>query len=400
MIVLDLDTYDEPQAIFETLNAHGTPLLPADLIKNWLLWEAGKQGQDATTLYSANWAQFDKGHEYWRKVVGTGHAARPRVDTYLQNWLTLETGETISAKHIYDKFLAHVASQAGQSEHQRIDLPFLMDKLKSDAARYRVIDESDLPGEVGERIRRLNRLDYVVFRPFLIGLLRHIDAEPQLVADCVAALESFLVRRMVCGEQTRAYGKLAVDLVVALRAAGDWATKRSAVIDVLNETGWPDDERFKHFWLKSRFYRWFRQARVLTLLQAMELKLQADAVKSEKLVIDVEGLTIEHVMPQTWQTHWPLPDGTDPMTRDALVQNIGNLTLVNDRLNPSLSNGPWSSGTNPKRHQLGQHSKLELNRHLLELAGETWDDDSIVVRAEQLFDVAKSVWPSAATLEN
>ena len=31
---------DEPQAIFETLNAHGTPLLPADLIKNWLLWEA------------------------------------------------------------------------------------------------------------------------------------------------------------------------------------------------------------------------------------------------------------------------------------------------------------------------------------------------------------------------
>ena len=28
MIVLDLDNTDEPQAIFETLNAHGTPLLP------------------------------------------------------------------------------------------------------------------------------------------------------------------------------------------------------------------------------------------------------------------------------------------------------------------------------------------------------------------------------------
>ena len=37
LIVLDLEEIDEPQAIFETLNAHGTPLLPADLIKNWLL---------------------------------------------------------------------------------------------------------------------------------------------------------------------------------------------------------------------------------------------------------------------------------------------------------------------------------------------------------------------------
>ena len=43
LIVLDLDQGDEPQAIFETLNAHGTPLLPTDLIKNWLLWEAARR---------------------------------------------------------------------------------------------------------------------------------------------------------------------------------------------------------------------------------------------------------------------------------------------------------------------------------------------------------------------
>jgi uncharacterized protein with ParB-like and HNH nuclease domain len=46
LIVLDLDESDEPQAIFETLNALGTPLLPADLIKNWLLWEAADQSLD------------------------------------------------------------------------------------------------------------------------------------------------------------------------------------------------------------------------------------------------------------------------------------------------------------------------------------------------------------------
>jgi len=46
LIVLDLEDTDEPQAIFETLNAHGTPLLPADLIKNWLLWQAQQQMRD------------------------------------------------------------------------------------------------------------------------------------------------------------------------------------------------------------------------------------------------------------------------------------------------------------------------------------------------------------------
>ena len=34
LVVIDLSTDDDPQAIFETLNARGTPLTPADLIKN------------------------------------------------------------------------------------------------------------------------------------------------------------------------------------------------------------------------------------------------------------------------------------------------------------------------------------------------------------------------------
>ncbi|MDB5541788.1 MAG: hypothetical protein JWQ89_3515 [Devosia sp.] len=52
LIVLDLDESDEPQAIFETLNAHGTPLLPADLMKNWLLWQFARRGHDAEQPYT------------------------------------------------------------------------------------------------------------------------------------------------------------------------------------------------------------------------------------------------------------------------------------------------------------------------------------------------------------
>lgn len=397
MIVLDLDPYDEPQAIFETLNAHGTPLLPADLIKNWLLWEAGKQSLDANSLYSAHWSTFDSDHHYWRKIVGAGHAARPRVDTFLQNWLTLETRETISGKHLYDRFLAHAAARASETSDGKLDLPTFMTAIQADSQRYRQIDEATLEGEVGHRIRRLNRLDYIVFRPALIGLMRYGDANPAVLLDGVRAIESYLVRRMVCGEQTRAYGKVAVDLVSALEGQTEDGARIRAMLNVLAESGWPNDERFSHFWRKSRFYGWFRKARVLTILQAIELAYQGKVPKAEKISVDVEGLTIEHIMPQSWQARWPLPDGGDPMARDALVQNIGNLTLVTQSLNPALSNYHWAELPNSKQSQLKQHSKLELNARLLVHADDQWNDAKIGERADQLFEVAKEIWPPSET---
>jgi hypothetical protein len=400
MIVLDLDHYDEPQAIFETLNAHGTPLLPADLIKNWLLWEAGKAELDATDLYSQFWAPFDSEHVYWRKIVGTGHAARPRVDTFLQNWLTLETAEAVSVKHLYDRFLAYANGLAKAQPSGQLDLPALMKAIAADADRYRRIDEASGGAAIDTRLSRLNRLDYVVFRPVLIGILRHSDAHPDEVQPAIAAIESFLVRRMVCGEQTRGYGNLAVSLVQAMNSPPDGLSPIQAMIESLQTAGWPDDDRFRHQWLRTRFYKWFRVARVLTILQAIEQEMQRAAVKSEKLLVDVNALTIEHIMPQAWQANWPLGDGDTALDRDARVQNIGNLTLVTDRLNPALSNAPWSGAPNPKGEQLAAHSKLEMNKLLLAQAGDQWTDAMIAERADKLFEFARTIWPSASVLKH
>jgi uncharacterized protein with ParB-like and HNH nuclease domain len=44
MVVIDLQTTDDANVIFETLNARGTPLLASDLIKNSVLHSAGESG--------------------------------------------------------------------------------------------------------------------------------------------------------------------------------------------------------------------------------------------------------------------------------------------------------------------------------------------------------------------
>ena len=75
--------------------------------------------------------------------------------------------------------------------------------------------------------------------------------------------------------------------------------------------------------------------------------------------------------------------------RDRLIHSIGNLTLVNNRLNPALSNAPWEE----KRVTLNEHTTLFLNKNLTDEAPEKWDESAIAKRAKRLFQAAARVWP-------
>lgn len=403
LIVLDLDKSDEPQAIFETLNAHGTPLLPADLIKNWLLWQAGKQQLDPAELYESYWSEFDREHAYWRKHVGTGHAARPRVDTFLQNWLTVATGELIPVKHLYERFLAHANAIATPSETHLLDVRPLMAEIAEYASYYGRLDAPDGHSSFDAVLRRLNRLDFVVFRPVLMALLNRQNGGTDDAERGARALESYLVRRMVGNLQTRGYATLALELVRTVSNAPSDLPAAPALIEALDASpgDWPDDEIFRGNWRTGRFYGWFRRERVAMILQAIEERYQSSGGKSEPLLpFDYAKLQIEHIMPQSWAANWPLHDGYSALERDTFVQNIGNLTLVSRKLNPTLSNSAWyeEGSTTCKKAQLAKHSSLQLNQNLLnEYPGE-WDEESIRDRADALFQEAKAIWMSSKEL--
>lgn len=395
IIVLDLDASDEPQAIFETLNAHGTPLLPADLIKNWLLWEAGKQRVDAEPLYQRFWQTFDRDHEYWRAKVGTGHAARARVDTFLQNWLSKETSEAVPTKHLYDRFLRFVAPAANESA---TDIRALMACIHDDAQRFERIDKPNGTSRFDVFLERLQRIGTVVFHPLLLELINVCEESPKELDAIGEVLESYLVRRMVCGKQTRGYGSIALKLLKAVREQSDKAPYE-VILDELNAMEgadvWPSDSDFRSAWLNRKFYGQLRRDRVLMILQALENWYQSDSNKTEPLMaFDWSQLQIEHIMPQAWEEHWPLPEDISAEVRKENVQKIGNLTLVSSKLNPSLSNAPWTTAEKEggKRGGLHLHTILYLNRMLVDQFPEGWTDVSISERSSFLFDIASLIW--------
>ncbi len=119
------------------------------------------------------------------------------------------------------------------------------------------------------------------------------------------------------------------------------------------------------------------QYKVRAILEALDAFAQSS--KSESLPLP-PGLTIEHVMPQTWSTYWPLSSEAkaDPVTeqksitrRNALVNTLGNLTLITGGLNPALSNSSWSV----KRPELLKFTKLNLNQYFHSPEASAWDEN-------------------------
>jgi hypothetical protein len=406
-IVLDLEEVDEPQAIFETLNAHGTPLLPADLIKNWLLWEAARQRvKNIDALYQTWWRPFDRDPDYWRVNIGTGHAARPRVDTFLQNWLTRRTRAMIPPKHLYDRFLRHIekVQQADGAPKSVCDLPALMSDIYHDGLRYREIENPTGSSRFHTFLRRLSSVGIVVFHPVLLVLMGRQGSDAADRDSAAISLESYLVRRIVCWEETRGYNEVMLNLLSAIAELDPTAPAAPMIAEILGGQSaeayrWPDDTKFRNEWASNRFYGGYRRARVMMILQALEEHFQREGDKGEPIVtFDFSGLEIEHILPQEWERHWPLPPGEGArIERERRLHGIGNLTLVTGKLNPTLSNAAWLDGPNAegKRSALDAHSKLQLNAQLVKRYPESWNEAEIDHRASALFEAACRVWPAS-----
>ena len=155
---------------------------------------------------------------------------------------------------------------------------------------------------------------------------------------------------------------------------------------------WPDDNRIINTFLSQQFYGLLAQMRIRLVLEGIEGKLRMEQNAESESV--PRNLTIEHIMPQAWGQNWKLPVGVQDdaqavLERDNLVNTIGNLTLVNQSLNSTLSNDPWDK----KKRTLYAHTTLFLNKDVVE---ETeWNEERIEARARQLAEVAIRAWPHA-----
>jgi len=389
MVVIDLDLKDDANIIFETLNARGTPLLDSDLIKNSILHMAEKSGLKSHDIYRQYWEGFDK--TWWRTEVRQGRLIRPRIDVFLNYWLAMRTSEEITSTYFFPRFRKYAENYDGR-------ITDIVADIKAIGQVFHELHSTNDRSPEGNFLYRWIVMDAGVTTPVIMWLFSNRDqlGKKQLYRS-LHAIESYLIRRMICRMTTKDYNKLFLEIMRELNENGLEKADEIIVLFLKRQTAdarlWPTDARVKEAFLSLPLYQLLTRRRLRMVLEGLEDALRSP--KTEEEHVKRDALTIEHIMPQDWRKHWPLRprEQQDELEaaeqRNRLIHTMGNLTLVNTKLNPALSNAPWEE----KRNEIAKHSVLYLNKRLLDNAPDIWDEDAIINRGKELADLFVRVWP-------
>jgi hypothetical protein len=396
IVSIDLEGGDDPQTIFETLNSRGVDLTPGDLMRNFIFQRAKGLGQSnhslmVDKLYEKHWLPLDR--TFWGQVASRGRQSRQRLDWMLTDHFSMHVGNIISVEMLFESYRRWILNSR----------PFksVAEELESISAtaeiEKRLFDQkTDDP--IGNFGRFADAFDVSTAMPLVI----YLATDPGAVAKinrALAALESYILRRDICGLTTKNYNRFFVSIIDRLRSSeGD---KINAMVTFLSSRQsdtdrWPDDTEWQRAWLSRAQYQNARQPRLRYIFEAIEL------VNRSALNEDIEiksALTIEHIMPQKWKENWPIAEfdniGDKELNpdywvrqaeRDRVINTLGNLTLLTHPLNATVSNGPFSV----KLPAVRAHSSLALNRELN--AYDEWNEEKIAARGMSLFSKAKNIW--------
>ena len=209
---------------------------------------------------------------------------------------------------------------------------------------YRDVEE-ERREDMAKFLERRNVMNVGAVTPLLLWLLS-ADVPRMTLANCLKALESFLVRRVVCGYSARSYGDFFVGLIAKLADVPARNADRILLSFLAEQTAqatlWPKDSELRDRFVTAPLYQWLTRGRLRMVLTGIEEQLRTEKAETQ----DAPGnLHIEHIMPQAWHAYWPIredDDGEAAIDRDHSIHTIGNLTLVNGRLNSAPIECPFS----------------------------------------------------------
>lgn len=403
VVVIDLEPGDDAQVIFETLNARGEPLLPADLLRNFIFLRAARQGEPQEGLYEEYWKKFDD--PFWRQEIRQGRLSRPRSDLFMQHFLASRQMVDVPVRHLFVEYKFWIAkSKPFNSVRDELAT------LSRQGEDFRRLIEPKKGDQLYDLAVFLNAFDISTGYPLLLFLLNEGVSDSEWKAITVI-LESYFVRRAVCSLSSKNYTRILLGLIRALNRDGATAANLRKQLSELkgDSSGWPSDQEFRASWENRNAYQILNNPKMVYVLKRLNDSYLT--TKHEDITIDCP-LTVEHIMPQDWALNWPLPDGSQRLDanelngasvedlreaatahRNALVQSFGNLTIVTQALNSAASNAAWVE----KKPELLNGSLLPINQQLQSVGH--WDEKAITTRGNELFERAVKIWPSSVTAQ-
>ena len=373
LIIVDISLdreHDNPQLIFESLNATALKLTESDLIRNYVLMDLPPQEQ--TTLYEEHWFPIEQGfvNSNW-------------FDWFVRDYLTVKTGTIPNIRDIYATFKTYVLGGSGNGTASRpvADVVAEMHRF----ARYfvRLTQENQEPdADLRVAFRDLRTLEVNVARPYLLQLYDDYETgvvDKQAMLSALRVVESYVFRRSVCGIATNTLNKTFAGLDGEIKKDNYINSLYAALVLRDSYRRFPNDEEFRREIVVKDVYNFRTRNYLLTQLEN----------QGRRETIDVGEYTIEHILPQTpnLRAEWRAALGERwKEVQQQYLHTLGNLTLT--RYNSEFSDRPFAE----KRDMTGgfRESPLRLSEGLGQLG--TWSEPEIVARAQRLAEKAATVW--------
>ncbi|ASK66188.1 hypothetical protein CFK39_10605 [Brachybacterium avium] len=392
IVVISLRTDEDSQSIFETLNARGTPLTQADLVKNLVFQKLEAEGADIRIAYEANWRLFDE--PFWTSEVRLGRFTLPQVSLFLNHWLVAQTGEEVRTPATFARFKHWLEYENSGSV---IDVVRV---LHAHAVAYQgwIAAASAKEGAIEPVALFFYRSLAAGTRaatPLVLWLFDGANGIGRDEAEeALQWFESWVVRRAILGLTAADMSRTVAQLIRDLRAANptEVAATLRALLERFDSPGnyWPPDAEIERALHTVPLYRTLPRARLRMVLEAIEDDARGytsgrGAWSGSRVPRDT--MNIEHILPRQWRQNWPVSTEQAEIDRDEHVHRLGNLTLLTTPLNSSVSNRVWSG----KQEAMTRHDVLLLNRSLRDTA--EWNEASIDRRTTINVNAVKRTWP-------
>lgn len=377
IISIHLNSDDNAQLIFESLNSTGLGLSEGDKIRNFILM--GQSTEEQEVYYE----------KYWNKIE---QKTQFNVSAFVRDYLSVKEQSIPSQNKVYTVFKEYVEREKIQSE------PLLCELLDY-AKRYAILLDAETPSKaLNGCIRRLNRLETTVSRPFFLEVLRLYDEgklDLNQVTQIFLTAESYIARRFFSDLPTSSLNKVFLTLhhriVSYEKNEENYVEKYKCAITTRTDNArFPDDREFIEKFINKPVYKMHAKNRIY-ILERLE---NGTSLEDKDIYrhCDEGSYSTEHIMPQELNSAWKKELGPDyERIHEEWLHRIGNLTLT--AYNSKYKN---ASFTQKKTMEHGfNDSGIKLNAWIAKQ--DKWTLEEIQKRSQILADKALTIWPMPVT---
>ncbi|MBY6935599.1 DUF262 domain-containing protein [Clostridium botulinum] len=415
LVKIDLKEDENEQAIFDTVNSAGVRLTCFDTIKNALFQRANENAKsdlekiDVINLYKNCWEVIfsdsqDK-LEFWNSERKFGRMVRNNQEVLLhcialiKGFYDPEVNKISDLSQVYKKYI---------NDFNNNKLFTFINEIVEYAETYRnnfIIFDKSTYFKYSDDVKRLfhilNVCEVSTLHPYILKLFKNyqIKDENEYTKEFlykIKEIEKYVIRHSVCQVSTKNFNKDCALLVSGKTSIAKLTMDKS--LEISNSSVTKHLKEISNNKLATLILFW------------IELKRRYEDSKFDMKELKYT-YSLEHIMPQKWEEYW----NTDrlPVTevitnieikdkdiarnvRSLAIYEIGNMTLLNSKLNTSLRNYEFTRKINGEGRKKGikDYASLDVALEIIRITdnNKPWNESIISKRTESLTKEFVAIW--------